>query len=132
MMAEVKYWNWIQALDQLEARSWLGEGGDKKPLTDLLRSDCELPKEVREWLADLIERGVPPSPNRPRTPAYTISDVSLLHLIAVKIVRDYRQQGMSEEAALEEAAKESGLTVETLRLSVQGRNSSLRRDLKKP
>ena len=87
-----KWWNWLEALDALD------RDGDKKPLTDLLRSDCEIPKEVREWLADLIERGVPRSPNRPRTPAYIISDVSLLHLLAMGLVRHLCKQGMSKES----------------------------------
>ncbi len=133
-MAEVKFWNWIEALDQIEERPWLSDNGsNKKPLTDLLRSDCELPKEVREWLADLIERRCVPLPvGRPRTPVYTISDTSLLHLLAVQWVRKYRREGMSEEAALEEIAKECNINVTSLRLSFQGKNTSLRRDLKKP
>lgn len=122
---EIEGWNWIEALDALD------RGSDKKPLTDLLRSDCELPKKAREWLADLIERGVPPNDGRPRGPAYTISDTSLVHLLAVRLVHKYRQQGMSAEDALKEVAKESGLNETSLELSLQGRNSSLRRDLKK-
>jgi hypothetical protein len=111
---------WVDALAQLDGR------GDKKPLQRLLR-DCELQSEVGEYLADLIERRCVPLPRgRPSVPAYTIGDVNMSHLLALRNVDDYRQR-MSLEDALEKAANESGLTVTALRLSFQGRHTSLRR-----
>ena len=58
---------WIGALDQLDRL------GDKKPLTDLLRSERDLSLTARYYLADLIERGVKKAMGRRRTPAYNMS-----------------------------------------------------------
>jgi hypothetical protein len=119
--------DWIEALVALD------QGKDKKPLTDMLRSDCALSSNVREYLADLIERHCTPLPRgRPKTPAYTIGDKNIAHFIALKFVQAYRRAGMPLEDALEKAAKErSGLTVTALRLSYQGRHTSLRRSIKR-
>jgi hypothetical protein len=113
--------HWVYALASLD------RFGDKKPLCKLLR-DCDLSPEVGEYLADLIERRNVPLPNgHPRTPAYTIGDHNMDLSLALNDVSRYRRSGMSLEAALEKAANEWGLDIDTLRLSRQGRHTSLRR-----
>jgi hypothetical protein len=74
-------WYWFDALGQLDV------DGNKKPLTDLLRSERELPPTSRKMLADLIERGVPAPNNRPPTPAYTMSETEQLHCSAHRDVK---------------------------------------------
>jgi hypothetical protein len=53
--------DWVEAF-------WKADDGDKAPLVALLWSDWELPPQTREYLADLIKRGVqiPANPPRPR------------------------------------------------------------------
>jgi hypothetical protein len=97
--------HWIWALYDLEDR------GDKKPLCDLLRT-CELSAEVGGYLADLIERRLPPkSRGRPRTPAYVVPEVIISHELVLRAVAKYRKMGMSEEDAIEKAATENDLAV---------------------
>jgi hypothetical protein len=115
---------WVDALTALD------QFGDKKPLCGFLRN-CELSSEVGEYLADLIERRcVPLKKGRPRTPAYTLGDLNIQYLNALYNVEAYRQEGMSLDDALEEAANESGLSLTSLRLSHHGSHTSLRRSIK--
>jgi hypothetical protein len=41
---------WVRALEAVDKR------GDKGPLLSLLRSECDLPREARIYLADLLDR----------------------------------------------------------------------------
>ena len=116
---------WVDALASLDQLD------DKKPLTEMLRSDCELSPLAREYLADLIERGVPSPPNRPRKPSYSISEVFMSHRLALGDIAAYRKAGMSKDDALEKAANEHSLNATALRLSLEGRNTSFRRSMKK-
>lgn len=128
MMKVTKPSLWIAALEELRT------SGDKKPLQRLLRN-CELSPEVGEYLADLIERGVPSPPKggKPRTPIYfgKMSDKNAYHEQAIFDVRVYRQEGLSLDDALKKAAKLWGLNETSLRLSYTGHHTSFRRAMKK-
>jgi hypothetical protein len=97
--------HWVAALDKLDRL------GDRKPLTDLLRSDCEIQPSVREHLANLIERGVPAPKNRPPNPSYKFSKIDTTWYFARERVQAYTQRGMSRKEALEKVAGEIGRTV---------------------
>jgi hypothetical protein len=128
---------WIDALASLD------QGGDVKPLCDLLRSDCELSpeKEVRGYLADMIERRcvaydtiekrfVKPK-GRPRTPSYTISDTNVDRLIARRKILAYVQSGMKVDVALKKVEKQSGIPESVLSEVYRGGHASLRKATKK-
>jgi len=72
---------WIDALEDLDMR------GDRTTLVDLLRSRYPLDDEAREFLADLIERGVARPAKRPRVPAYTVSEKQEERLLKKKTIR---------------------------------------------
>jgi hypothetical protein len=116
---EAECW-WEDALDQLE-------DGDKKRLCQLLRSDLELTPLAREWMADLIEcRCIPLPKGRRKTLAYTQSDKAIDHWLAHDDIKRFRKTGMSENDALQKAAKINGLTVTALKLSREGHHRSFR------
>jgi hypothetical protein len=104
-------WPWLEALGELDF------AGNKKPLTDLLRSDRELSPIVRELLADLIERGVPYPTHRPTTPAYTTSRTEQSDFWAHRDIKALVKSGMPLKDALGKVASEHGLNVSTLRSS---------------
>jgi|tagenome__1003787_1003787.scaffolds.fasta_scaffold20986081_2 hypothetical protein len=86
--------DWVVALERLDAF------GDKKPLTDLLRSERVLPLRARHYLADLIERGVKRPMGRRRTPAYNMSPTELDLWFACRDVGDLVREGLSVAVAL--------------------------------
>lgn len=113
--------DWVAALDQLDRR------GDKKPLTDLLRSSRELPPRAREYLADMIERGVPSPATRPRTPAYRMSEIDFQLMLANKAVRSYVTSGMPVKEALRKVAHDLQLNEGELATAYAGKRGSLNR-----
>lgn len=113
---------WADALDRLDRL------GDKKPLTGLLRSECELPPKAREYLADLIERGVRSPRGRPGTPSYRPSDAALL--LDCKTVKAYVESGMSVKDALATASDESGRDPTTLANAYNGKHRSFNKSKK--
>ncbi len=111
---------WVAAIDKLDRL------GDKKPLTDLLRSNLEIPARAREYLADVIERGVARPSHRPAAPAYrVISDADAPFWLANKKVGALVKRGMLVKDALSKVAKALGLNEEQLALSYGGRRGSL-------
>jgi hypothetical protein len=117
---EAEAW-WEDALDQLD------QDGDKKRLTQLLRSDLALTPLAREWMADLIEcRCVPLPRGRRKTLAYRPTDKAIDHWLARDDIKRFRKAGMSEADALQKAAKVNGLTVTALKLSREGHHRSFR------
>jgi hypothetical protein len=97
--------HWVAALDKLDRL------GDRKPLTALLRSDCEIQPSVREHLANLIERGVPAPENRPPTASYKFSKIDTMWHFAREAVEAYTQRGMPRKDALRKVAGEINKTV---------------------
>jgi hypothetical protein len=119
---------WVEALEQLDWHK------DKKPLTQLLRSDIELSPLVRSYLADLIERRISVRSNSNKHPPAYHNGLSLLnwHYLATHQQVDvYRQQGMSLADALQKAATKNGLDPEVLHKSYSGKHTSFRRARKK-
>jgi hypothetical protein len=116
---------WVAALDRLDRLR------DKAPLQALLRSDGPLPHKVREYLADLIERGVPKPMGRPRIPAYRYSEADALLLLAHDDVRHYmrlpKTRRLTETEALDKVARERGLDEAMLANSFHGKRGSLTR-----
>jgi hypothetical protein len=119
-------WPWVEALDELDRLR------DKKPLQRLLKSDCELSPKMRRYLADLIERRCVPLPKgRRHTPIYTITEKEVRHCFAHWDVADNRKLGMSLDDAIKKAANRFHLNTTSLRLSLEGRHTSLRKSMKK-
>jgi hypothetical protein len=116
--------SWVAALDRLDRL------GDKEPLKVLLRS-ANLPGKAGEYLADLIERGVEKPKGRPRTPAYNLSKVDALLMMACENVRGSVQRGMSVDDALDDYARASGLARTTLANAYHGQRLSLRKAKKR-
>jgi hypothetical protein len=112
---------WIDALEQIDRR------GEKKPLVALLRSERELPRDAREYLADLFERRDLKNPaNRPRQPAYDRSKAESRLALAKGSVRNYQAHGDSFKDALAKAAEEWSIPEGTLANYCAGRRGSSR------
>ena len=116
---------WIEAIERLDKR------GDKAPLTSLLRSKRGMPDKAREFLADLIERGVARPPNRPRTPAYNMSDADAKMFLAAKDVRGYLATGMDFDAAVAKAAKDWSIKIDALENHCKGKRGASNRRKKR-
>jgi hypothetical protein len=107
---------WVDAIAQIDDDTIR----DKRRLCDLLDSDCELPREARYYLADLIYRRCVPLPRGQRpTPAYANSLLDTFWWWACNEVHDLIQHGKSEDEALDEVAKEIGRTPEQLRTAYE-------------
>jgi hypothetical protein len=103
---------WVDAIAQIDDDNIR----DKRPLCDLLDSDCELSREARYYLADLIYRRCVPLPRGQRpTPAYATSLLDQFWWLACNEVRDLIQHGELKDAALDKVAKQIGRTTEQLR-----------------
>jgi hypothetical protein len=112
-------WPWVQALDQFDRH------GDEKPLQQLLESGCKPSPRVSRYLEDLKERRKArkgKSTGRPKTPAYMLSDIDVLLLIACDCVRGHVQRGDSVDAALDKVVDEFRL------LDKDGREFHLNKD----
>lgn len=113
---------WVTALQAIDKRA------DKKPLLNLLKSDRDLSKDVRLYLADLLERYELKKPkHRPPTPAYDRTDADAMLLTGVQRTRDYVNSGMSVKDALAKASKQSCIPLELLGNAYEGRRGSTRR-----
>jgi hypothetical protein len=97
---------WVAALDKADR-------GNAQALTDLLRSQTEIPPSVRHYLADFAERRVQKR-GRPRVPLYDRSRVEVFLWLANDEV-SHRPPGQKLEDALAAAAAHYGLTVANLR-----------------
>jgi hypothetical protein len=116
---------WVAALDQLDRL------GNKGPLEELLLR-LNLPGQAGKYMVDLIERGVPPSPSHPHTPAYApFTRNNALLLIACESVREYIQRGVRKDTALVKVADETGLSETALAEAYEGSHTSLRRAKKR-
>jgi hypothetical protein len=96
-------WPWVQALDRLDRH------GDEGPLQNLLKNYKPPSPRIERYLVDLTERKKArkgKSSGRPKTPAYRLSDIDALLLIACESVRGYVQRGMRVKAALEKVKEE--------------------------
>ena len=138
-VADAGFWNdyegitrWLLAFEAYDKRA------DKKPLLDLLRSDEELTREARWFLADLLDRQLNKKPQTKTTPAYDRTE-SLIPLLAgmaqvIRIRQENRRQRkgdktvpvLSVATALERVAQAQGLSLESLTLAYNGRLGSLR------
>jgi hypothetical protein len=83
------------------------DGGDVQSLIDLLRTDHVPGPEARVLIADLLSRYALKRPrHRPATPAYkTTLDEARMN-DAAALVRYYREKGMSEDEAIQQALRE--------------------------
>jgi hypothetical protein len=114
--------------DWLNAFKALDEKGDKKPLTALLRSGRELVPAVRDFLANLIERRMKPVPkHRAPNAVYDRSPAEARRLLAIESVRAYIKEGYGEQDALDKAALEYEIPVNTLADDYANRYAPLRR-----
>jgi hypothetical protein len=117
---------WIDALQHID------RNGDKEPLLALLRSESEPSREVRVYLADLLERfELARPPHRPRSPAYDKSDAETRLTLAKEFVRNIRKSGMSFKDAVAIVANESSIDENTLANYCDGRRGSSRRRKKR-
>lgn len=115
---------WVNALEDLDDR------GDKRQLIALLRSKYPLLDEARDFLANLIERGVARPPGKPRTPRYRASDAETVLVFARSSVKKLSKQvGLDE--ALTKVAEEIGVSKTVLANSYEGRRGSARPVVKK-
>jgi hypothetical protein len=95
--------SWINAIERID------KFGDKGPLLALLKSDVELPDDVRcIYLPDLIARGVPRPAPKPPTPAYDLTEREERLILASNYVRAYQKgvDRLSFADAVTRAAKE--------------------------
>jgi hypothetical protein len=113
---------WIDTLEHID------RNGDKEPLLALLRSEREPSRDVRVYLADLLERFELARPrHRPRSPAYDKSDAETRLALAKEFVRNIRTSGMSFKDAVAIAANDWSIDENTLANYCYGRHGSSRR-----
>jgi hypothetical protein len=113
---------WVTALDAVEKR------GDKGPLLDLLRSEYDLPREARAYLADLLERRqLKKKRGGQSVPAYDRTDTEQRLTLAIEDVRRLRKSRVSVEAALDQVSKSHGIPLEVLATRYHGSRGSTRR-----
>jgi hypothetical protein len=113
---------WIDALEHID------RNGDKEPLLALLRSEREPSRDVRVYLADLLERfELARPPHRPRNPAYDKSDAETMLALAKEFVRNLRKSGMSFKDAVAMVASDSSIEENTLANYCDGRRGASRR-----
>jgi hypothetical protein len=96
-------WPWVQALDRLDRH------GDERPLQNLLKNYKPPSPRIERYLVDLAERKRArkgKSGGRPKTPAYRLSDIDALLLIACEHVQAYVQRGDSVDTALDKVRDE--------------------------
>jgi hypothetical protein len=115
---------WVSALDLLDRL------GNKEPLTQLLLNSG-LPGRAGEYLADLIERGVPVGRGRPKVPGYRPNKKEGMLMLALDYIRALILNGMPEAAALDKVAAEHGIERRTLLHAFQGKRGSLSRAKKR-
>jgi hypothetical protein len=114
--------HWIAAFEALDAR------GEKRPLIELLTSDQKLPKDMRTYLADLLDRHeLKKSRGRQRIPAYDRSHAEALLEMAAMGVRNLVKSGESVKAALEIASEGSKIPLDILASAYRGSRGSTRR-----
>jgi hypothetical protein len=116
---------WATALIHLD------DHGDKTPLLELLKSNCEIPSIARLYLADLIKRGVAEQKGRRRTPLYMMSMADARIHMALKAVREYIDGAkMSRAQAVAKAAADYELDPKVLNNANEGRRGAARTRLK--
>jgi hypothetical protein len=116
----------------LDAFRAIDKNENKAPLIALLKSECDLPRGARVYLADLIERKLKLIPkNRPRTPAYDLSDTEAHLILAKEEVREYRASGMNFDDAVAKVAKERSLSTNKLENFCKGKRGSSNRGKKR-
>jgi hypothetical protein len=108
-------WPWVQALDRLDRHD------DAGPLGQLLKSYEPSPR-IEKYIEDFIQRSLARGRGRPATPAYMLSDIDALLLIACESVRAYVQRGDSVDTALDKVRDEFHL------LDKNGREFHLNKD----
>jgi len=112
---------WITALEAIDKQ------GDKGPLMALLKSERDLPHDVRIYLADLLARHqLKKKRGAESVPAYDRTDAEAMLELAIKDVRE-RESGISVKDALEKASKSRGIPHELLSSAYRGSRSSTRR-----
>jgi hypothetical protein len=109
---------WVDALEDLDDR------GDKRQLIALLRSKYPMLDEARDFLADLIERGVAKPPGKPRTPKYRASDKETALAFAHSSVKRLIKQGKTHDEAIAVIAEEIGVLEKVLANSYAGKRGS--------
>ena len=112
---------WIKAFEAIDNRR------DKGPLLRLLKSDCDLPRNARVCLADLLARHqLKKNRGGQSVPAYDRSDVEAMLELAIMDVRA-RESGISIKDALEQVSKSRGIPHELLASAYRGNRGSTRR-----
>ena len=114
---------WITALEAIDKR------GDKGPLLALLKSEFDLPREARVYLADLLARHqLKKKGGGQTTPAYDRTEVEIVLSLAIDDVRELvrtRKRRVAE--ALEQTSRTRGIPPNILESAYKDRRGSTRR-----
>jgi hypothetical protein len=117
---------WVTALDAVDKR------GDKEPLLKLLRSEHDLPREARVYLADLLARHqLKKKRGGQSVPAYDRTDADQRLLLAIEDVRRLRKKRVSVKEALDRVSESHGISPEVLATEYRGSRGSTRRMMKR-
>jgi len=115
---------WVKALKAIDKRR------DKGPLLKLLRNKTPMSETARWHLADLINRyKIDKQANRggKTTPSYDYPPAQLKLVRAKRYYDNFREQKMSKDPAIEEAAQRCEVEPETLRSFIDDKYTSGRR-----
>jgi hypothetical protein len=119
---------WVDALEAIDLR------GDKTLLCSLLRNpEAELSPDVRDYLADLIERKeFKRRQGRQKVAAYAvISETNWRWELGCSLTRSYIQSGDPEDTALDKAAAEISRSREQLKSVFHGKHGAFNRSKKR-
>jgi hypothetical protein len=113
---------WVTAFDDVDKR------GDKGRLLDLLKSEHDLPREARFYLADLLARHeLKKKRGGQSVPAYDRSDTEQRLILAIEDVRRLRKRRVSVGEALDRVSRSHGIPLEVLAAAHRGSRGSTRR-----
>jgi hypothetical protein len=114
--------DWLMAFDDVD------KGRDNGRLLDLLKSEHDLPREARIYLADLLERHqLKKKRGAQSVPAYDRTYTELRLSLAIEDVRRLRESRVSVKDALDRVSKSRGIPPEVLASAHRGSLGSIRR-----
>lgn len=109
---------WVDALEAADKRN------DKKSLADLLKSNHLLGDHARYYIADWIE--LQGANGAPRTPAYDRTATEAALAVAIALVKEQVEDGVSVANALADVSKSGGIPPDTLEGAYLGTRGSTR------